>query len=104
MKTFIFCSFASLFSLILMAQDSKLIAPVQQSYEDFPEAKDTHKGMKVLTIPKDQSQIQYKPNVKYITRDGLDLTLQILKPKNAKKNLSQTLTVLTQKQKEGVTK
>ncbi len=87
MKTFIFWTVTSLFSLNLIAQDSKLIAPVQQSYEDFPEAKATHKGMKVLTIPKDQSQIQYKPNVKYITRDGLDLTLQILKPKNAKKNL-----------------
>jgi hypothetical protein len=58
MKTIMLCAVASLFSLNLLAQGSRLIAPIQQSYEDFPEAKDTHKGMKVLTIFKDQSQIQ----------------------------------------------
>jgi acetyl esterase/lipase len=87
MKTIILYVVTSLFSLNLMAQDSKLIPPIQQSYEDFPESKDTHKGMKVITIPKDLTQTNYKHNVKYITRDGLDLTMQILKPKNAKGKL-----------------
>jgi acetyl esterase/lipase len=87
MKSFILCTATCLFSTYLMAQDSKLISPIPQSYEDFPEAKDTHKGMKVITIPKDLPQTHYKHDVKYITRDGLDLTLQILKPKNAKGKL-----------------
>jgi len=87
MKTFISCAVACLFSLSLIAQDSRVISPIQQSYEDFPESKATHKGMKVITIPKDLTQTNYKHDVKYITRDGLDLTLQILKPKNAKGKL-----------------
>lgn len=87
MKTYIICAVSCLFSLSVIAQDSKLISPIQQSYEDFPEAKATHKGMKVITIPKDFTQTNYRHDVKYITRDGLDLTLQILKPKNAKGKL-----------------
>lgn len=79
--------FVCLLSLNLAAQDSRRIAPVQQSYEDFPESKASHKNMKAIVIPKDNAQINYKQNVKYITRDGLDLTLQILKPKSAKGKL-----------------
>jgi acetyl esterase/lipase len=87
MKSFIPYAISCFFTLNLIAQDSRLIAPIQKSYEDFPEAKDTHKGMKVITIPNNRPQINYKQNVKYITRDGLDLTLQILKPKNTKGKL-----------------
>ncbi len=79
--------FVCLLSLNLAAQDSRRIAPVQQSYEDFPESKASHKNMKAIVIPKDNTQINYKQNVKYITRDGLDLTLQVLKPKNVKGKL-----------------
>ncbi|OYU67624.1 MAG: hypothetical protein CFE22_03815 [Cytophagaceae bacterium BCCC1] len=87
MKSFIFCATTCLFSLSLKAQDSMLISPIQQSYEDFPVSKATHKGMKVISNKKDLNQANYKQNVKYITRDGLDLTLQILKPKNTKVKL-----------------
>lgn len=78
---------ACLLTLNLSAQDSKRVPPIQQSYEDFPESKATHSNMKVITIPKDRPQTTYKQNVKYISRNGLDLTLQILKPKNAKGKL-----------------
>jgi acetyl esterase/lipase len=87
MKSFILCAVTCLSSTYLMAQDSKLISPIPQSYEDFPDSKATHTGMKVRTIPKNLPQTNYKHNVKYITRDGLDLTLQIIKPKNAKGKL-----------------
>jgi acetyl esterase/lipase len=87
MKTYILCAIASVFSTCLLAQDNKLISPIQQSYEDFPESQAIHKSMKVITISKDLTQINYTHDVKYITRDGLDLTLQILKPKNAKGKL-----------------
>jgi acetyl esterase/lipase len=78
---------ACLLALNLTAQVSKRIAPIKQSYEDFPESKAIHSNMKAVVIPKDQTQINYKQNVKYISRDGLDLTLQILKPKSVKGNL-----------------
>lgn len=87
MKTFILWALACVFSTHLVAQNNRLIPPIQQSYEDFPESQATHKAMKVLTITKDITQTNYRHDVKYITRDGLDLTLQILKPKNAKGKL-----------------
>jgi acetyl esterase/lipase len=87
MKTFIFCTVVCLISAHLIAQDSRLISPKQQSYEDFPESKASHNDMKVITIAKNLPQTNYKHNVKYINRDGMDLTLQVLKPKNAKGHL-----------------
>ena len=83
-KSIILPAIASFLSLHIIAQDHQVIAPHSYSPEDFPESKASSKNMKVIHIDKDSSQVSYQPNVKYITRDGMDLTLQIIKPKISK--------------------
>ena len=43
--------------------------------------------MKIVNIGQSNEQVSYKPNVKYITRDGMELTLQIIAPKGASRRL-----------------
>ncbi len=87
MKILFLTAFTAFFALNLMAQTNQRIEPKQQSYEDFPESNASHTNMKIISIPKNVPQTNYKQNIKYITRNGLDLTLQILKPKNSKEKL-----------------
>lgn len=84
MKSVILPAVAFFLTFHSMAQDPKLIAPRSYTYEDFPESKASSINMKILTIGKDSPQVSYKPNVKYISRDGMELTLQIIGPKETK--------------------
>ncbi|QJW90764.1 alpha/beta hydrolase [Spirosoma taeanense] len=84
MKSSVFSLFACLLAVKSLAQISPTIPPKPYTYADFPESKASSTTMKVVSIDRDSSLVTYRPNVKYITRDGLDLTLQIIEPTFAK--------------------
>lgn len=67
-----------------LAQQPTLLKPQAYTPENFPESSASAKNMRQLTITADPSQVTYHPNVHYISRNGLDLTLQILEPKQGK--------------------
>ncbi|QMW03612.1 alpha/beta hydrolase [Spirosoma foliorum] len=83
MKTSVFSLFACLLTIRGLAQISPTIPPKPYTYADFPESKASSKNMKVVSIGKDSPLVTYRPNIKYTTRDGLDLTLQIIEPTGA---------------------
>jgi acetyl esterase/lipase len=72
-------------SLTIAAQTDKVIAPREYSFEEFPESTASSKNMKIISVRADSSHVAYKHDIKYISRDGIDLTLQIIQPKNKSK-------------------
>ncbi|RPD44065.1 hypothetical protein [Paracnuella aquatica] len=81
LKQVVLSTLVCLISLNGFAQDQKPIPPKPYTLKDFPESKAASKNMKVINISIDTSLVSYKHDVKYITRDGMDLTLQIIEPK-----------------------
>lgn len=69
---------------LALAQDTLIIMPEPYSVQDFPESGATSDRMEVLNIASDTTQVTYVNDVKYITRDGVDLALQIIVPKHGK--------------------
>ncbi len=51
---------------------------MEYTYENFPASKATAKGMKEIDISRHTMGIIYKNDVRYITRSGIELTLQML--------------------------
>ncbi len=76
MKSLTILVFGCLFTLTMSAQNQPLLPPQNYTPDNFPESKASSKGMEVITIKEDSSQLTYVHDVKYITRDGMDLTLQ----------------------------
>jgi acetyl esterase/lipase len=68
--------------------DGEMIKPQDYSFEEFPEAEDMVPGMKELAARTEENYYLCDANVPYITRDGLELHLQILKPENAEKRIA----------------
>ena len=56
---------------------------MEYTYENFPASKATAKGMKEIDISRHTMGIIYKNDVRYITRSGIELTLQMLIPEYA---------------------
>ena len=69
---------------LCQAQNQQIITPQSYSLEDFPESTASSKNMKIVNIGTDNSQVVYEHDVKYISRNELDLTLQIISPKSVK--------------------
>jgi acetyl esterase/lipase len=57
-----------------------MIKPADISFEEFPEDQENSPGMKTLAACPDEWFLQYEHDVLYVTRDGLDLHLQVLRP------------------------
>jgi len=81
MKSILLPVLTCLFSINSMAQEHQVITPHPYTPDNFPESKASSKNMKIINVGKDSSLVSYIHNVKYITRDGMDLTLQIIEPK-----------------------
>jgi acetyl esterase/lipase len=70
----------------LWAQNYKLVPPVNVSHADFPESEAQSEHMQVLQVAA-VPPVLYRKDVTYVSRDGLDLTLQILAPRGVEKPL-----------------
>lgn len=57
-----------------------MIAPQACTYEEFPECHASAEGMKVIPTNRDDIFLEYRENITYITRNGLDLHLQMVLP------------------------
>jgi acetyl esterase/lipase len=79
MKIALVSTLLFLTSLPLMAQ--QIIPARPYTRENFPESTASSRNMKVLNVPADTTQVMYQHNIKYISRDGLDLSLQVILPK-----------------------
>jgi acetyl esterase/lipase len=61
-----------------------MIEPQNYSYEEFPEDLEISPGMKELDTGREDSELILYANIPFINRDGLELHLQIISPKNSR--------------------
>ncbi|WP_160680115.1 alpha/beta hydrolase [Clostridium sp. C8-1-8] len=57
-----------------------MIEPLDCPYEDFPETEATTEGVQIISTNSEDRYLEYRENVIYVSRDGLDLRLQIIIP------------------------
>ena len=79
-NTILFLSLYSVVNYCIAQEKQPVITPKKYSYQDFPESSATSAAMKTVSQFTTDTQLNYHHDVKYITRDGMDLHLQIIQP------------------------